>query len=979
MNIKSTLSNYTASSATNSKHKHTSSIDTSNKAAKKSSLEASKQILKRFIPLFCCSKKDSTDLKYKFTSHKKSFSVIKQVDNLNVAQPRKASIGCPITKKTEEKCPVLSSNQDIDKSASRRAKSSNENVMHGKKSTGNTSKLGNKGDLKHKTHAKILKYSNIETKKKTSITTPSTPLKQHKGLLKKSKVNNSGVNLTKGKIDNKRLYIKDSVQKSNSHCKRSISDSINLLVENIIKLKSIDAKKKKKLAKGQRYSTERLVETCDIANEDSKENKRSISSSGNFLIMKRASVPVNGKKNLIKREQRKCKNINKSLKKSNINIVVNLGNIQTSGNTFSVPLKTDTFYNKEQPPSKKSNNTLSSKYKLYENLTKTKASGSPQLENTHKGHKHTPSLCIPKQSLKVDQKGLVTKPSSNQSPFVFMKNLIVSVPISKGNSKTNSPHNEKERCENKLKVNPTILIKNSIKSKVAPLSIENVEKLDNAWEGMEVVNYIKDYYKQLGEVPPTNTNFYRIGRLLGKGAFGKVSLGMHKLTGKLVAVKSLKKQYLEDEASKKKVMQEISILKRLRHPNVIRLYESFESAKYIVIVTELCTGGDLLNYVRDKKKLNERMAKFVFKKLLNGLRHCHSRGVLHRDVKLDNVLLNGEGELKICDFGVSKLVRRGEKLTEQCGTPAYIAPEILRDKGYEGFSVDIWSAGVALYAILYGTVPFKANNIKDLHKLIMKGKYNLKEEVSIEVRDLLKKMLECNPYKRITIPEILKHSWMQDVDDSISLFTKEEKAALRKEYNYGCDRVKLNGETNTLFTEQNVDSTQDEQNRNETSKSLILAPFNSSQSDLGSSSDYISKDCSVNQKKDIIKFSAKVRDVDRQYEKNNNGDIDNGVYNKFICDSNEDINIEESSLESITLTNNSLDSLKNFAKVEHYRDVQFAERVSSHVTSEVAIDRKALKRIEEFGYKSDYVEKCLKENQLNYATATYYLLTNDYF
>ena len=205
---------------------------------------------------------------------------------------------------------------------------------------------------------------------------------------------------------------------------------------------------------------------------------------------------------------------------------------------------------------------------------------------------------------------------------------------------------------------------------------------------------------------------------------------MHKLTGKLVAIKSINKQYLTDEDSRRKLMQEYSILKILQHPNIIRLYESFESVKHILIVTELCSGGDLLNYVREHKKLNEKMAKFILKKLLEGLHYCHKKEILHRDIKLDNVLLNKEGELKICDFGVSREVHKNEVMTEQCGTPAYIAPEILKGKGYNGFEADIWSAGVALYAMLYGTVPFKSNNMKDLHKLIMKGKYTLKEGIS---------------------------------------------------------------------------------------------------------------------------------------------------------------------------------------------------------------------------------------------------------
>ena len=134
----------------------------------------------------------------------------------------------------------------------------------------------------------------------------------------------------------------------------------------------------------------------------------------------------------------------------------------------------------------------------------------------------------------------------------------------------------------------------------------------------------------------------------------------------------------------------------------------------MLIVIELSTGGDLLSYVRKRRQLKEDIAKSLFKQIVEALRYCHSKRILHRDIKLDNILLTLEGDLKICDFGVSKIVRPGEKMTEQCGTPAYIAPEILLDRGYEGFAVDIWSAGVVLFAMLYGQVPFKANNYSDL-------------------------------------------------------------------------------------------------------------------------------------------------------------------------------------------------------------------------------------------------------------------------
>lgn len=231
---------------------------------------------------------------------------------------------------------------------------------------------------------------------------------------------------------------------------------------------------------------------------------------------------------------------------------------------------------------------------------------------------------------------------------------------------------------------------------------------------------------------------------------------------------------MKDDFSKKKVFQEVYILKKIRHSNVIRLLEVFESPKHFLMVMEYVGGGDLLQYVKQRKRLEEQEAKYIFKQIVYGLAHCHCRSVLHRDIKLDNILMDEDGGVKICDFGVSRLVAKGQVIQEQCGTPAYLAPEIIADEGYENFYVDIWSLGVLLYAVLQGTVPFKASNLSDLHKLILQGNFQYPVPISNEAKDLILKMLVLVPENRISIPEMLSHPWLKGICDPDGIEGTEE-------------------------------------------------------------------------------------------------------------------------------------------------------------------------------------------------------------
>jgi 5'-AMP-activated protein kinase catalytic alpha subunit len=208
-------------------------------------------------------------------------------------------------------------------------------------------------------------------------------------------------------------------------------------------------------------------------------------------------------------------------------------------------------------------------------------------------------------------------------------------------------------------------------------------------------------------------------------------------------------------------------MKTLKHNNIVKLYETFETEKYLLLIVEYVGGGDLLSFVRKRNKLNEQTAKYIFRQIMEAIQYIHSRNVVHRDIKLDNILIDLMNNIKICDFGVSRQIKKGEIIKHQCGTPAYIAPEILRNEGYEGFGVDVWSAGVVLYAMLSGTVPFKANNMNELHELIMGGSFSMIKDISEEAVSLLNGMLEVDPGKRLTVEQVLSHKWFEGRSKSI--------------------------------------------------------------------------------------------------------------------------------------------------------------------------------------------------------------------
>lgn len=296
-------------------------------------------------------------------------------------------------------------------------------------------------------------------------------------------------------------------------------------------------------------------------------------------------------------------------------------------------------------------------------------------------------------------------------------------------------------------------------------------------EREKLIAYNKKYFNENNKIPSTSLEYYRYAKVIGVGAFGVATLGIHKLTGKYVAIKTIKKSLISDEYSKSKLFLEIYILKKIQHSNIIRLLEVFESMKHILLVMEYAKGGDLLHFVRSYGKLPELDSKYIFRQILYGLAHCHCRSVMHRDIKLDNILIDPNGNIKICDFGIAKIVGKGDKVREQWGTPAYMAPEIMNEDGYESFYPDFWSMGVLLFTLLFGTVPFKAQWMEELHALIQQGEFVIPPGVSQEAQNLIKSLIVVNPKQRITIPEILSHPWFKEIweEDSESANDDDEQ------------------------------------------------------------------------------------------------------------------------------------------------------------------------------------------------------------
>ena len=264
---------------------------------------------------------------------------------------------------------------------------------------------------------------------------------------------------------------------------------------------------------------------------------------------------------------------------------------------------------------------------------------------------------------------------------------------------------------------------------------------------------------------------FKLDKKIGEGRFSIVKLGIHSLTKEPVAIKILDKTKIATLEDKERINREIKIMKKINHFNITKLYSVIETKYIIYLVQEYVQGKELNDYLYTKGKLSEIEACKFFHQIISGLSYLHHCGIVHRDFKPENILLTNDDKiLKIIDFGLGNTYEKGQLLKTGCGSPCYIPPEMIKEMGYNGEETDIWSAGIILYLMLCGTLPFYEEDNQLLYQKIIKGEYTIPKYLSEEAKDIIKQILEVDPKKRINFEKIKKHPWFNIINTKYMMF-----------------------------------------------------------------------------------------------------------------------------------------------------------------------------------------------------------------
>nr|XP_034360984.1 sperm motility kinase 3A-like [Arvicanthis niloticus] len=257
---------------------------------------------------------------------------------------------------------------------------------------------------------------------------------------------------------------------------------------------------------------------------------------------------------------------------------------------------------------------------------------------------------------------------------------------------------------------------------------------------------------------------YDIVRTIGQGSYAQVKLANHRLTGTAVAIKVLPKEKLHYYL----ISTEVGIMKRMNHPNIVSLHQIIETEKNVFLILELVDGYELLDWIEESGFLPEGLARKIFRQIVHAMCYCHDIGVVHHDLKPDNIMVDSTGNVKIVDFGLGALVEPGMKLSRFCGALQFSAPEYFLQQPYDGTKVDTWNLGVILYFMVTGVLPFEGATYKELESQILLGQYAIPHHLSKELQEIIRLLLTVNPTERPALKDIMAHPWLKKEEPSSS-------------------------------------------------------------------------------------------------------------------------------------------------------------------------------------------------------------------
>ena len=335
---------------------------------------------------------------------------------------------------------------------------------------------------------------------------------------------------------------------------------------------------------------------------------------------------------------------------------------------------------------------------------------------------------------------------------------------------------------------------------------------------------------------PNEFKGYKFIKVLGKGTYSLVVLAQNLSNGQLYAVKVFSKESLIQSSGVQQFQREVTTFSRLSHNNIVRLHEMVDDEKQIYLAMDYCSNRDLRSYILSHGRMDEDLAHLVFRRIVAAVNHLHHLNIAHRDLKPENILFDNLYNPKLADFGFSRDTSSNTLLTTQCGSPVYVAPEILSNKPYEGIKADIWSLGIVLYVIVVGKIPWTSTNQSQLYYQIQTCQFHVPNTLSQSLQQLITSLIDPVPKSRPSTDDILRHPWVVGSSSpNPQTISNQSKSNIpfssRPVINYNCNKNEINNNNinnanntnsnNTNDTNTNINNNDNTNNITDTNKTRV--------------------------------------------------------------------------------------------------------------------------------------------------------------